>query len=318
MIPFAKAIYRYVDYFAVAKVCELVSLRRNFIYKPVLILSPLLINEIETAIRFGGEISVDGLERLRQVQIVAMKMNKIAKVHIQVDTGMRRFGVTSLKEYVQMLDNIRDGTHVTLVGVYSHFYSNDSRKQARQREIFEKITIETHRRQFYPLFHISASGGAMDKQNLFDMVRLGIALYEQYTELTSNIIAIKKLKAGEGLGYDHKYVANRDTLIGIVGIGYGDGIFRMYAKEGKVSVNGKIFKIVGNICMDCLFIDIGNDCTINVGDEVNIFGNFGINICEVAAGCDTITYEILSSITKRVKRCINASNNRSLQRTQTT
>ena len=133
--------------------------------------------------------------------------------------------------------------------------------------------------------------------------------------MTSNIIAIKKLKAGEGLGYDHKYVANRDTLIGIVGIGYGDGIFRMYAKEGKVSVNGKIFKIVGNICMDCLFIDIGNDCTINVGDEVNIFGNFGINICEVAAGCDTITYEILSSITKRVKRCIDASNNRSLQRT---
>ncbi len=315
MVHMAKAIQKNVDYFAVANVYEFSVLRRQGIFKPVLILSPVLYEELELAIKLGGEISIDSVFRLHQVQMTAIKLNKIAKVHIQIDSGMRRFGVTSLREYFDILDAIKDGTNVTLVGVYSHFYSQDYKIQAMQREIFERIILETHRKQFYPMFHLSASSGVMEKKNVFDMVRLGICLYEQYCELESQIIAIKKLKKGEGLGYDHEYIANEDTLIGVVGIGYGDGMFRCYSGKGYVEIFGARYKMVGNICMDCLFVDLGETTKIKIGDSVKLFGNSAINICEVAKSCDTITYEVLTRITRRVKReYLYASNNWSIPR----
>lgn len=313
LVNVVKQIYKNVDYFAVAKVCELIKIRRIGVFTKVVILSPVLNEDIENAIKYGGELTIDSLERLKEVESCAIKLNKIAKVHIKIDTGMRRFGVTSINEYVKMLDLIKDGTHVSLSGVYSHFYSQHSALQLKQREIFERIIIETHRRQFYPIFHLSASHGLYDSNNLFDMVRLGICLYEQNVSLTSNIIAIKILRQGEGIGYDHKFKARKDMRVGVVGIGYGDGIMRKYSNNGVVEILGQQYNIIGNICMDCLFVDLQDNISIKIGDKVTLFGNNVINICEVASKCDTITYEILTGITCRVKReQVHASNYRSI------
>lgn len=296
-----KKMYNLVDYFAVAKVSELMHLRKCGIYKPVIILSPLIKSEILDAITFSGEISVDSLSRLKETAAAAEELNKIAKIHVQIDTGMHRFGVSDAKEFVKILEYIKGNEFLNLSGVYSHYYSADSSLIRKQKFKFVSFKQITKKMGFRPIFHISASGALPDITSHFDMVRPGIYCYEKNASLESEVIATKRLKKGEQLGYEHAYTASKDMFVATVGIGYGDGVRRTSKGFEVCDKNGNKYKIIGNVCMDCLFIDTGEN-KLNIGEKITVFGNNAASICDYAKHCGTISYEILTGITKRVKR----------------
>ena len=153
---------------------------------------------------------------------------------------------------------------------------------------------------------MSSSKQAKNVSCAYDMVRLGIDLYEidDGISLSGEILEIKELRTHEKLGYSHTFTAHSDTTIACVNIGYGDIAVRKLSNNGQVIINGKKCNIIGNVCMDCLFADISG-VDAKIGDTAILFGKqeeSSISICEVAASCDTISYELFTSISERVKR----------------
>ena len=312
MVKVAKSIERDVDYFAVARVSELECLRRARIAKPVVILSRVSKDvDIAKAIRSSGEIAVQSAEDLRKVNRIASAMKTIAKVHIKVDTGMNRFGVKSMVDFKKILGECKKSFNVDFVGLFSHFAcASDEKSMERQSSRFEEFVREAKRQGFSPTCHIASSKASSNPKFAFDMVRLGIDLYELdgAINFSGEILDIRKLCRGEAIGYDGAFVAKRDMRVAVVGIGYGDIAVRRLSNCGQVLIGGQKCNIVGNICMDCLFADVTDLDEDLAGKDAVLFGSQGknsISVCEVAEKCDTISYEILSSMTGRVKREFN-------------
>lgn len=296
------------DYFAVARLSEFLKIK-DLTTKPILILSPLTLNEIKIAVEQGGEISVGSVENLKFVNSVAKNKRKIAKIHIALDTGMNRFGFKSLSDLEKMLEMAEEMKYVQIVGAYSHIYDAENQKStAKQREMFLNFKKQIEKHGLKPIFHFANSEGLKNIENQFDMVRLGFDLYYSVDNLhkfQANILEIKNVKKGENISYSHAYIAPCDMKIAICSAGYADGVPRCLSSKGKVLVCGKESKIVGRVCMDVLMCDISKIKVAKVGDEVVIFGKqkqSSISVCQVAENCDTIAYEIYTSISDRVKR----------------
>ena len=159
---------------------------------------------------------------------------------------------------------------------------------------------------FFPICHISSSKQSKNIKRAYDMVRLGIDMYEINDEISMSgeVIEIKEVKKGECIGYNYSFKAKENMTIACINIGYGDIAIRKLSNRGKVIINGVKRAIVGNVCMDCLFVDITN-LDVKLGERAYIFGKVNensISICEVASICDTISYEMFTSISERVKR----------------
>ena len=307
----SKYIQDMVDYFAVARVGELEILRKNKITKPVLVLSPVISEaEIVKALRLSGEVSVDGLKSLEKINSFAAKLRKIADVHIKVDTGMNRFGTKSIHEFNEMLSLSKNLSNINIKGLYSHFAcSGDPIVSNAQKTRFDEFVNIAKDCGIMTICHIASSKKSMDRTCTYDMVRLGIELYEinDSISFSGKVLAVKTLKSGEFLGYDYSYMACNNMRVACVSIGYGDIAIRKLSNTGKVLINGQYANIVGNVCMDCMFADITN-IEAKVGDDCVLFGRQGKNsiyVCEVAEKCGTISYEILTSISGRVKREYN-------------
>ena len=311
MVSIAKCLEKDVDYFAVARVNELEKLRKGKITKSVLILAPI-VNEsgIEKALRLSGEITIENVSSLKIVNRIAKKMKKIAKVHIKIDTGMHRYGIGEMGEFLELLEYLKSCLNVEAVGIYSHLSSPQNEVIClKQKDCFDKFISAAREKGYALLSHLASSKKAFDKDYAYDMVRIGVDLYEspKVSALLAEIINIKKLQAGECLGYNGAYVAERDMKIACVGVGYGDVSIRGLSNKGSVLIGGKKCNIVGNVCMDCLFADVTNVDESQISNAV-IWGNQGkccISVCEVAQVCGTISYEILTSISGRVKREVN-------------
>ena len=307
MEKIAKNIRNIVDYFAVARVYELIKLRNAGVYNKVLILSPIIDNtQILQAIKYNGDITVSSAEELEKVNRIALSHSEIAKVHLKVDTGMNRFGVKSLSEFKDILELANSLYNVSIVGLYSHFaVSHDIDTVNMQLNKFEKFINICHKRNIYPLIHISSSKQSKNPICAYDMVRLGIDLYDNDDIVFSGeILEIKELRKGEKLGYNQTFTADNDTIVACINIGYGDVSVRKLSNKGKILINGEKCNIIGNVCMDCLFADISG-IEAKIGDIAVLFGKQKentISICEVANTCDTISYELFTSINERVKR----------------
>ncbi|MBQ7467083.1 MAG: alanine racemase [Clostridia bacterium] len=301
----AKLLEMQADCFAVARMSEFLKLKEYKIKKPVLILSPLLKNDMKIAIKNGAEITIASIESLLFALSYAKEQNTVAKVHLKVDSGMNRYGFKDLKEFKEALKLIKRSKYARLVGVYSHFADNafDSAKsQFETFEAFKKIVLKSGLR---PIFHMASSLALANKDYQLDMVRLGIDLYlSDRHSFETEILQIKTIKSGEKVSYGGTFVAENDMKIAVCGAGYADGVSRKLSSLGEVIVNGKKAEIIGRVCMDCFMIDI-NNVDAKVGDKVLIFGkmqeNF-ISVCDVAKKCDTIPYEIYTGISARVKR----------------
>lgn len=296
------------DYFAVARLSEFLKIE-NIAKKPVLILSPLFENEMKVAIEKGAELSIDSIEMLICANKIAGAKHKIAKVHLVLDTGMNRFGIKQLSELERFLCVLKEMKNVRLIGAYSHVYdATDAENVKLQREKFIAFKEVIIKNGFNPIFHFASSVPLKDKENQFDMVRLGFDEYYSETAkhmFVARVLETKQVFKGEKISYSGTFVASKDMKIAICSAGYADGLPRKMSNMGEVLICGQKVPIVGRVCMDVFMCDISNVLGAKVGEKVVIFGcqkESSISVCQVAEICDTIAYEIYTGITERVKR----------------
>ena len=297
------------DYFAVARLSEFLKIKELDIKKPILILSPLLENDMKVAIAQGAEIEISNLFMLEMANKIASRKKTLAKVHLKLDTGMSRYGIKDAKELCVILDKLKCMKNVELIGCFSHLcYAENKDISEKQREKFIEFKNIVKKYGFDPIFHLANSCGLKDKRNEFDMVRLGFDLYNSKSSKHSfeaNIVEIKTIKKEEGISYNHEFVANKDMKIAVCSAGYADGVPRTLSNKAKVLIGNKQCDVVGNVCMDAFMANISEVCHAKVGDRVIIFGSDkenSISVCEMAQICDTIPYEIYTRISDRVKR----------------
>lgn len=298
-----------VDYFAVARLKEFLDYKKLDFSVPCLILNPLDKREISSAVENGAEMTISNLQNLIDIQEISKTKNIVARVHLKIDSGLSRFGLNDEKELDGLLKVLKTCSNIQLVGVYSHIHSASNQKiTAYQRQKFQR-SIEIIRNKGYnPIIHFANSEGLKNKQNVFDMVRLGFDLYDLggncSHSLEANVLEIKNLQKGQTAGYDAKFCPKKPTKIAICSIGYADGVPRRFSKKGYVLIKGIKCKVVA-ICMDVLMVDISATNDVQIGEKVVVFGKFcqsHISVCDFAKNCDTIPYEIYTNISNRVKR----------------
>nr|WP_320117170.1 bifunctional UDP-N-acetylmuramoyl-tripeptide:D-alanyl-D-alanine ligase/alanine racemase [uncultured Marinifilum sp.] len=308
--------YHRVDYLAVAIADEGVELRNAGINIPIIVMNPEP-HSFETMIEYRLEPEIYNLKILKEFEMeLRRNMEKKYPIHLKLDTGMHRMGFME-QDLDTLIREIKDNDQFHIRSVFSHLAGADEQQHdefTRDQIHLFSLWSQKIRNQFsYSIDrHLLNSAGIerfADAQ--FEMVRLGIGLYGvssanqeklmNVSTLKTTISQIKIIAKENTVGYGRMGILNADTRIGIIPIGYADGFNRKLSKGvGKVLVNGKICPIVGNICMDMSMIDLTN-IKANEGDSVIIFGD-DYPVSELAAQLHTIPYEILTTISRRVKR----------------
>jgi alanine racemase len=305
-----------VDYLAVAFADEGVALRDAGITLPIMVMNPEK-SSFDTIIRYNLEPEIYSFRVLNDFA-GELDSDGITKypIHIKLDTGMHRLGFMET-EIQKLIDLLKTKRAVQVQSVFSHLAGSDEEKfdgfTALQLEVFQKQSsriIEAFPHKI--IRHILNSAGIERFPDFqFDMVRLGIGLYgisatdqanmRNISTLKTVILQVKEIPANETVGYSRRFKAVKNTRIGILPIGYADGLHRILGNGvGKLLVNGKFVPIIGNICMDMCMVDLtGIDAC--EGDEVIVFGD-KYPVTELAQQMNTIPYEVLTSISPRVKR----------------
>jgi len=304
-----------IKYLGVAYLKEAKLLRENKIESDIVVFSGLLPENIEEAVEVDCAFSISNIDVARHLNDEAKKKNKIVKVHIAIDTGMGRIGVlpNDVKEFASKLKELEN---LEIEGIFSHFSSADSdlKYTQKQNDIFIECIEEFKINGIIPKYiHICNSVGIANYDKSYnDMVRMGIAMYG-YLEtseislkgifrLSAPICEIRTVPSGAAIGYSKTYITDRETKVATLQIGYADGLNRLLSNKYELNINGKKAKILGNICMDMTMIDVTGIDDVKIGDYVNIFDFEDNKLNEIADICNTINYEIISTIGKRVDR----------------
>ncbi len=303
IIPISKcAIKQGVSMLATATLEEALLIRENFKDIPILLFGPIIETHLTTISENNITISLYNTQQLKSL----LKFSAPLKVHINIDTGMNRLGLKSNYELKQVIYSLKYNPNITLEGIYSHFSSLDKEYIIHQLNNLKNITKDINL-SIFKYIHLENSEATLNYNiTISNTVRLGIAMYGLQTtkhpnikptfSLYSQVINIKQLNKGEYIGYDKSYITTSNEYIATVSIGYADGFLRIN-KTRKVSINNKLYHIVGNICMDHIMIKV--DSSIKLHDKVELFGK-NISIYDVAKQINTITYEIISNISQRV------------------
>ncbi len=294
------------NYLVVALLEEGLEIRKRFKDIPILCLGPIPTNHLHIAEQNNITITINSKDYAKEV--IPLKLGKL-KVHIKINSGMNRLGVSS-KEELQDTICLLNQSNMFVEGIYTHIYNAGNKEDTLNQFKKYKMMLSDIEKEKIPIFHIAASETltSYEKIDFINGCRLGIIMYgftkdksldlQSTFSLYSKIIQINHLKAGDKLGYNGIYTARSDEKIGVVCIGYADGIIRKNIGR-EVYIKGKAYPIIGNICMDMLFIKI--DDTVNIDDEVAILKD-NEHIIQIANYLDTIPYEIICSISKRVPR----------------
>lgn len=311
---------------AVAVLTEGIELRNDNINAPIMILgyTPSYLNE--ELIKYDLEQTVYDLDYAKELSKTALSLNKKAKIHIAIDTGMGRIGFLPTEKAIDDICKICSLEGLEVIGIFTHFSTSDEKDKEYTNEQFEKfkdllkklsnLNIEI------PIKHVSNSGAIMDMPETYlDAVRAGIILYGYYPSnevkkenlslkpaltLKATITRVQEMDAGMSISYGRTFKTKRRSLIATIPIGYADGYSRLLAKNAKVIINGQFAPIVGRICMDQCMIDITDiNSDIKVGDEVIILGEqdgLRFNADNFAEIMGTINYEILCMLKYRIPR----------------
>lgn len=313
--------YFRVDYLTVAYADEGVELRKSGINLPIMVMSPDE-QSFDSILKYDLEPEIYNFAILGKLEEAIRKnilpKNKPVKVHLKIDTGMHRLGFNP-NDIDGLINRLQTNAQIYPTSVFSHLAaSEDARFDSfthEQAAILNKVAQRLQESCKRPIIKhlLNSSGISRFPEYHFDMVRLGIGLYgispnteeesnlQNIGSLKTSITQIKKLKAGETVGYNRSYVCKEDKTIGIIPIGYADGLNRLLGNErASVYVESKKVPIIGNVCMDMAIIDL-SETTAQEGDEVVIFENQQ-HIRELAQAAQTIPYEMLTSISRRVKR----------------
>ncbi len=294
------------NYLAVATLDEAVEVREEYKDIPILCLGYVDKEYISIAKNNNITLTVNTVQCAKDI----VESNEKVKVHIKVNTGMNRLGL-STKEEIDEVYNLLKGK-IEVEGVYSHIYDAASRENTnKQFEKFKRLVSDEILHNV-KIVHIGASETVTgyEKPSFVNGCRLGIIMYGFTTDLSldlqstfslySKVIQINTLREGDTLGYSGAYIAKEGDKIAVICAGYADGIIRENTGR-NVYINKNEYKIVGNICMDMLFALV--DDSVNVGDEVILLKD-NDHIDEVSKHLHTIPYEVLCTVSKRVPRII--------------
>jgi Alr-MurF fusion protein len=307
-----------IDYLGVAFADEGISLKNAGIQLPIMVLNPET-TSFPAIIQHQLEPEIYSLKGLKAfLKIADQKKLKQYPIHIKLDTGMHRLGFEE-EQLPDLIAILKDVTTVSVKSILSHMATSDDSKQydfaISQIDLFEKMSSQLIKElKIKPIRHIlNTSGISNFPKAQYDMVRLGIGLYgisndedeQPYLEnvgtLKSIISQIRTIDIGESVGYGRRFVAKTKTKIATIPIGYADGISRHWGNEvGYITLNNQQATIIGSICMDMLMVDVSK-INCKEGDQVIIFGE-SPTVGLIAEKLDTIPYEILTSISQRVKR----------------
>lgn len=315
----AKALsHQKVDYLGVAFADEGIALRNAGISTPIIVMNPES-SAFAAMAAYNLEPEIYSAKELRSFIAMAQQKNLSSyPIHIKLDTGMHRLGFQH-NQLAELITLLRNNNLVSVKSIFSHLSASDDLqfKDFTEEQIVKFGAWSSHlmaELNISPLRHILNTSGIYNYPDAqYNMVRLGIGLYGVGNDATERqslqtvgtlktiILQIKEIPAGDSVGYSRRFMASHTTTIATLPIGYADGIPRAWGNgKGFVTISGHKATIIGSICMDMLMVDItGIDC--REGDTAIIFGD-SPSVVEMAQALGTIPYEILTSISQRVKR----------------
>lgn len=303
-----------IDFFAVNSIDEGIELRKNNIKGNILILGYTDLLNLENVIKYDLIQTIVDYDYFLKIKKLKLK-NKL-KCHLKINTGMNRMGV-NFNDF-KRLDKIYRCRKINVLGIYSHLSVSDSEDEMdilftkNQIRHFDECVNYLKNRYDIGIVHLQNSYGVVNYSYLkYDYVRIGIIMYgvnscndsfmrtqlnlKSVLSLKSRVVSIRKIKKGESIGYGRSYVADKDMRIGVVPIGYFNGIDRRLSNNLTVRVGKYIVKVVGRICMNQLMIDISDTLNIKVGDIVCLIDE-NLKVENIAGMLDSISYEVLSRL----------------------
>jgi len=308
-----------IERFAVAIPEEAIVLRKSGIDKPILVLTPPTLSDLQSIVEYNLIPSISDIETAKELNELCYTNNKRLKIHVEIDTGMGRTG-TQPEEAISLITQINTLSSLEVEGLFAHFSSaeSDAEYTRKQIYIFEKTVNELIQQGInIAIRHVCNSAGiVLFPETHYEFVRLGLMLYGYYPDealkgklslkpsliLKTKIIHIKDVPAETSISYNRTFTTKRPSRIATLPIGYADGFKRALSNKGFVLVNGRKAPIAGRICMDLSMIDVTDIPNVKKGDEVIIFDNTNITVEELAELCGTISYEIISTISPRIPR----------------
>ncbi|MBL8061240.1 MAG: alanine racemase [Chthonomonas sp.] len=313
LIPIARtAAHGHADWLCVATIQEGLAVREAGIDIPVLVISPILAIEAEQAVYYDLRVVVESLEVAAALSKAAAGQGKRAIIHLEVDTGLSRFGCNP-EELCALADTIRALPSVELEGLCQHFVDsglNPERTQAQARE-FDELA---QRVGPVKLTHACNSAGIFAApRECRDMVRIGILAYGiDPNDLTQSrlapvlawnarVTALRTVPSGATVSYSETYACKRETVIATLGVGYGDGYPRALSNKGIVSIHGELAPVIGLVCMDQLLIDVTDVPKTKIGDVAQLIGP-DVSVEKLAQLANTNCHEITTRIMGRVPR----------------
>ena len=306
------------DYLAVANLKEALELRSAGIVSPILILTESPTSVMDEIVQYDLTQTVYSVVEAKALSDEAVQRNRTAKVQVKIDTGMGRVGV-SPSEAVAFITKISSLPNLMLEGVFTHFAMAEDPRDNFTADQFDKFKQVLLKVEHIKMKHAANSAAVIfHPETHLDMVRVGLMMYGLYPigdgrkhinlkpalSFKSRISYLKKVPPGVPLSYGCTYVTEKKTTIATIPVGYADGFSRRLSNRGQVVIRGKRFPVVGRVTMDLTMVNVGEE-KVEVGDEVVLIGEQSgqaISADEVARLEDTIAYEVICGIGKRVPR----------------
>ncbi|PDW24542.1 alanine racemase [Helicobacter pylori] len=317
------------NYLGVATLDEALELRSHFSKTPILILgySP----NANASMLIDNDLSamVFSLEQAEVFSQMALKSQKRLKVHLKIDTGMHRLGLEPNFKSIEIIKKIRALKGLEVEGIFTHLSNADAKIKTHAKNqmkafnafleqlLDQKIEFQ-YRHAYNSAGILSLCNG--NENRLLNLYRPGIMLYGFYPSnemkessqtilknvisLKARIVQIKRVKKGEFIGYGEHFYTNEETLVGVLALGYADGLMRALGNRIQVAINNQLAPLIGKVCMDQCFVKL-NDIEAKEGDEVILFGDKSAkanDASEIAALLNTIPYETISTLSKRLER----------------
>ena len=291
----------YANYYAVANIDEAIELRK-LTTSPILILGECPTESLDLITKNNIEVTVSSMHTL--LNIIKLHPQNI-NIHLAIDSGMHRLGFDNLKEFKQAIKLFNKYKCLNLKGVFSHIGDAQNNKRlAHQKQSFIRYYAQVLKK-FSPIIHIANSDTMhIDKTMQFNMVRVGINLYGYGNDyltpvmsVVAKIVHTTTLNNDDYVGYGSQHYVKKGTKLATINIGYGQGYMRSNEKFSYVIINGKLCKVIANVCMDMIIVDISNT-KCRVGDYAIIMGKQGVHSIDanlLATLNKTIPYEILTN-----------------------
>ena len=308
---------------AVATAAEAAELRAAGIESPVLVMGALSGEELQVAVQAGADVVAWDEAFVAAAATAAQARGMTVGVHVKLDTGMGRLGTRELDDAIGVSTAVLEAAPaLRLAGAMTHFATADDDPEflAQQLEVFAPFVRQLRMLEPEVIVHAANSAATLRaRASHFDMVRCGIAVYgadplhedpvarelEPALELSSWVAAVKRISPGQSAGYGRRFVAEAETWIGTLPIGYGDGLARALSNNCDVLIGGSRYPLVGTVSMDNITVDLGPAAPVGVGAGVTIIGVSGgenQTAEQVARRIGTINYEVLCAISRRVPR----------------